>query len=81
MAAPFRLREILSAAGRRAEQLARDSAISFSTINRKCTNVTEQVSRKRLDTVSAAPSRVAGRAIEPGDLIQRAPEKGKRGRE
>jgi DNA-binding Xre family transcriptional regulator len=79
MTARFRLREILEQLDVGQSQLSRDSGVSFSTINRMCTNATEQVSLKTLDALSAALSEVAGKAIQPGDLIERVPEK-KRGR-
>ncbi len=79
MTARFRLREILDQLDLGQSQLSRDSGVSFSTINRMCTNATEQVSLKTLDALSATLSKVAGKAIEPGDLIERVPEK-KRGR-
>lgn len=72
MTARFRLREMLEAAGMSQTQLARDSGVSFATVNRICTNATEQVSLKTLDAIAA----VLG--IQPGDLIEG--EKSKRGK-
>jgi DNA-binding Xre family transcriptional regulator len=81
MTARFRLRELLEAAGIGQSQLSRESGVSFSTINRMATNATEQVSLKTLDSISATLTRLLNRTVEPGDLIERVPEKkrGKRG--
>jgi DNA-binding Xre family transcriptional regulator len=80
MTARFRLREILEEVGVGQSQLSRESGVSFSTINRMCTNATEQVSLKTLDSISSTLARLTGRKFEPGELIERVPEKkGKRG--
>lgn len=80
MTARFRLREILEELDVGQSQLSRESGVSFSTINRMCTNATEQVSLKTLDSLSSTLTRLLGRKIEPGDLIERvANRKGKRG--
>jgi putative transcriptional regulator len=75
MTARFRLREMLEERGLSQTQLSRDSGVSFATINRMCTNATEQVSLKTLDSIAS----VLG--VKPGDLIETVPEKrrGKRG--
>ena len=72
MTARFRLRELIEAAGISQTQLAHDAGISFATVNRMCTNATEQVSLKTLDAIAA----VLG--VQPGDLIES--EKAKRGK-
>lgn len=79
MTARFRLREVLERAGVSQTEIAREAGISFATVNRLCTNATEQVSLKTLDGLAAALSRVLGRRVEPGELIERTPEK-RRGR-
>ena len=71
MTARFRLRELLEARGISQSQLARDSGVSFATINRMCTNATEQVSLKTLDSLASVL------AVAPGDLIETVPEKRK----
>ena len=80
MTARFRLREILQGCGIGQSQLSRESGVSFSTINRMCTNATEQVSLRTLDSLSVTLSRLTGKPVKPGDLIEQVPEKkGKRG--
>ncbi len=65
MAARFRLREILEERGISQTQIARDTAVSFATVSRLCTNATGQVSLETLDKLSAYLS------LRPGDLIER----------
>lgn len=86
MTARFRLDAILGKArtleGEEVSQseLSRRSGVSFTTVNRMCQNHTLQVSLKTLDALSAALTELTGKRIEPGDLIERVPEKrGKRG--
>ena len=74
MTARFRLRELLEARGLSQSQLARDAGVSFATVNRLCTNATEQVSLATLDKIAG----VLG--VAPGDLIELVPEKRKRGK-
>jgi transcriptional regulator with XRE-family HTH domain len=71
MTARFRLRELLEARGISQSQLAREAGVSFSTVNRLCTNATEQVSLATLDKIAG----VLG--VAPGDLIQHV-KKGRR---
>jgi transcriptional regulator with XRE-family HTH domain len=79
MTARFRLREILEAAGISQTDIAREADVSFATVNRLCTNATEQVSLRTLANLSGALKRLSGRRVEPGDLIERVAEKkGKR---
>ncbi len=85
MTARFRLDAILetarAAGGEEISQseLSRRSGVSFTTVNRMCQNHTEQVSLKTLDALSAALTELTGKVFEPGDLIERVPEK-KRGK-
>ncbi len=79
MTAQFRLREILAEAGISQTDIAREADVSFATVNRLCTNATEQVSLRTLDSLSGALTRLTGGKVAPGDLIERVPEK-KRGR-
>ncbi len=67
----FRLRELFDEAGISQSDAARQSGISFATINRLCTNVTRQV---HLDVLEQLAKLLK---IEPGDLLEREP-KGRR---
>lgn len=61
-------------------ELSRTSGVSLTTINRMANNLTAQVSLKTLDALSQALTELLRRPIEPGDLIERVPErKGRRG--
>lgn len=83
MAVRFRLDEILIE--RTSEpigqsELARESGISFATVNAITNNRTAQVSLETLDKLSAALTRLLKRAVQPGELVERVSErKGKRG--
>jgi DNA-binding Xre family transcriptional regulator len=82
LTARFRLQEILDSRDPAVSQseLSRHSSVSLTTINRMANNLTAQVSLRTLDSLSASLSELIGRRIEPGDLIERVPEKrGKRG--
>ncbi len=62
-------------------ELARESGVSFATANAIANNRTAQVSLGTLDKLSAGLTRLLGREVPPGDLIERATGKqGKRGR-
>jgi DNA-binding Xre family transcriptional regulator len=67
----FRLQEVLDAHDPVISQreLATQSGVSPTTINRMCRNLTAQVSLATLDALSV----VLG--VEPGELIQREPRK------
>lgn len=78
MAARFRLRELIEEAGLSQSELSRRSGVSFATINRLAQNATEQVSLKTLDRLSIALGEALGRTVEPGDLLEREPEKRRR---
>ena len=80
MTARFRLLELLEEAGLSQRQLAADSGVSPTTINRMCANLTAQVSLGTLDSLSKALSESLGREIAPGDLIEREKGGKKRGR-
>lgn len=69
MTTRFRLRELLDAAGISQTELSRRAGVSFATVNRLCTNATELVALTTLDRLSAALG------CQPGDLIERAPER------
>ena len=71
MAARFRLRELLEETDLTQSELSRRSGVSLTTINRMALNLTAQVSLATLDSLSD----VLG--VEPGDLIERVPEKGR----
>ena len=61
-------------------ELSRRSGVSLTTINRMANNLTGQVSLRTLESLSVVLSEMLGRKVEPGDLIERVPErKGKRG--
>jgi putative transcriptional regulator len=65
MGARFRLKELLEKVGMTQSELARQSGISFVTINRIAANKTDGVSLKTLDALSKALR------CEPGDLLER----------
>ncbi len=71
MATQFRVEEELGERMTQSE-LARLADVHYVTVNRLCRNATERVDLKTLDRVSA----VLG--CEPGDLLERTPEKRKR---
>jgi putative transcriptional regulator len=71
MAARFRLAELIEAAGISQRELARPSGVFPTTINRMAANLTAQVSLATLDSLSD----VLG--VEPGDLIECVPERGR----
>ena len=54
MAATFKLDKTLAEHGISQTQFAKDSRLSFATINRICTNATAQVSLKTLDRIMKA---------------------------
>ncbi len=60
----FRLRELLEEAGISQSDAARQSGLSFATINRLCTNATRQV---HLDVLEALARMLK---VEPGDLLE-----------
>ena len=66
----FRLQELIDAKGTSQSALSRDSGISFTTISRMCRNVTAQVSLETLGRLA----RALGDDVEPGDLIEFAPD-------
>ena len=70
----FRLQEVLDAKTPPISQreLAAQSGVSPTTINRMCRNLTAQVSLATLDAISV----VLG--VEPGDLLEREGKRGKR---
>jgi transcriptional regulator with XRE-family HTH domain len=61
----FCLREILEARGISQSELARQSGVSFATINRLATNATRQVSLDTLDKIATTLG------VDPGALIVR----------
>ena len=69
----FCLREIIERRGVSQSELARQSGVSFATINRLCTNATRQVSLDTLHRLASTLSSPAlgGKRVEPGDLITR----------
>jgi putative transcriptional regulator len=74
MAARFRLAELLEGAGLSQRELAQRADVSPTTVNRMAKNLTAQVSLKTLDALSRELK------CEPGDLIERAPERAAKGR-
>lgn len=66
----FRLQELIDAKGTSQSALSRDSGVSFTTISRMCRNVTAQVSLETLGRLA----RALGDEVEPGDLLEFAPE-------
>ena len=66
----FRLQELIDLKGTSQSALSRDSGVSFATISRMCRNATAQVS---LDTLGRL-ARALGDDVEPGDLVEFAPE-------
>jgi DNA-binding Xre family transcriptional regulator len=79
MTAKFRLREILEDAGISQSDFAKLADLSFATVNRLCTNATEQVHLQTLDKIMAALERASVR-VTLDDLIERdAPKRRGRG--
>ena len=66
----FRLQELIDQRGTSQSALSRDSGVSFTTISRMCRNVTAQVSLETLGRLA----RALGDDVEPGDLIEFAPD-------
>jgi DNA-binding Xre family transcriptional regulator len=75
----FRLDALLEEAGLSQRELAARSGVSPTIVNRMATNGAAQVALKTLDSLSAALGDAIGRAVEPGELLEREPEP-KRGR-
>jgi DNA-binding Xre family transcriptional regulator len=69
--ARFRVAELLDESGIGQSELARRADVSFATVHRLYQNATGQVSLETLDKIALALSEALGRAIEPGDLIER----------
>jgi len=69
MAARFRLAKLIEDAGISQRELAQRAEVSPTTVNRMAKNLTAQVSLNTLDALS----RELG--CEPGDLIERVPQK------
>ena len=74
MAARFRLREVLEAAGISQSDFARQADLSFATVNRLCTNATGQVSLETLDKILAALA-AADVRVGIGDVIGWVPDR------
>lgn len=77
MPATFRLRELLERAGIGQSEFARQSGLSFATVNRLCQNATEQVALGTIDKVLAALD-AAGHKAAVSDLIEWTPTKGRK---
>ncbi|MGI8497593.1 MAG: helix-turn-helix domain-containing protein [Gemmatimonadaceae bacterium] len=77
--ARFRLRELLERHEISQSDFARRADLSFATVNRVCTNATAQVSLETLDKLLVALESYGIKATLD-DLIERAREKGRRGR-
>lgn len=69
MTTRFRLRGLLDAARISQSELSRQTGLSLATVNRLSTNTTQRVDLGTLDRLSTALG------CEPGDLIERAPER------
>jgi putative transcriptional regulator len=65
----FRLQDEINKRQTSQSALARESGVAFSTISKMCRNVSAQVSLATLDALSQVLE------CEPGELIERAPEK------
>ena len=78
MTAKFRLREILEDAGISQSDFAKLADLSFATVNRLCTNATEQVHLQTLDKIMSALERANVR-VTLDDVIDRDTPK-RRGR-
>ena len=76
--ARFVLRELLEEAGIGQTDLAKRADVSFATVHRLYMNETGQVSLETLDRLALALSDALGRAIEPGELIEREGRKRKK---
>lgn len=73
VAVTFRLRAVLEEADPPITQaeLQRRSGVSMTTINAMVLNKTRQVSLETLDKLCAALSELLGRAVPPGELLER----------
>jgi putative transcriptional regulator len=60
----FRLKQLLEDAGISQSEAARQSGVSFATINRMCTNATRQISLDVLDQLAKFLK------CAPGDLLE-----------
>ena len=78
MSARFRLRELLEDAGVSQSDFAKSADVSFSTVNRLCTNATAQISLETVDKVLSALEKLGREDIQVSDLIAWASEKPKR---
>lgn len=74
----FRLAALLEEAGISQRQLAAKAEISPTIINRMANNLATQVSLKTLDSLCSALGEALGRTVEPGELLEREPEKPRR---
>lgn len=75
----FRLAALLEEAGLSQRQLAADSGVSPTIINRMANNLAGQVSLRTIDSLCIALSEAIGRQVEPGELLEREPEPKRRG--
>lgn len=67
----FRLDALLTEAGLSQRELAARSGVSPTIINRMANNHAEQVALKTLDSLSVALGEAIGRAVHPGELLER----------
>ncbi|HEU4649018.1 MAG TPA: helix-turn-helix transcriptional regulator [Gemmatimonadales bacterium] len=84
MATEFRLQELLEESGLSQRELAARAGVSPTTVNRMCTNRSDQVHLDTLDAISEVLSDVLSKRrgtpvrIEPGDLLTRVPGRKRR---
>jgi DNA-binding Xre family transcriptional regulator len=76
----FRLSALLEEAGISQRALAERSGVSPTIVNRMANNLATQVSLRTLDSLCAALGDVMGRAVEPGELLERDGPARRRGR-
>ena len=67
------MREVLEAAKTGQSEAARQSGVSFATVNRMCTNATRRVDLDVIDRLCATFR------VDPGDLFEYVPERKRKG--
>jgi DNA-binding Xre family transcriptional regulator len=78
MPARFTLDFWLEQTGLSQRELAARAGVSPTIVNRMARNLAKQVSLNTLDALSAVLSDAHGKPVNPGDLIERVPEKKRR---
>lgn len=74
VAARFRLAELLETHDVTQAELVRRSGVSQVTVNAIANNRTTRVDLATLNALSRALGEIVGRAVEPGELLERVPD-------